>query len=150
MDTGELLGMLKRDVNAFNRFRRENPTAAIDLGGVDLSGANLAHADLNRANLAGANLRRANLQGANLGSAVLEKADLREADLTSANLHRVGLQGADLQGTRIGGFDGDGRLCMNASSFRGVKWDREQIEEMLQILNQNDRWLIKYQIVPKG
>lgn len=150
MDKDQLLGMLQKDVNEFNKFRRENSTVPIDFGGVNLSGTNLAKADLNRANLAGANLRRANLQGANLGSAVLDKANLREADLTSANLHRVSLQGADLGGARVGGFEGDGRICMHLSSFRGVRWDREQIEEMLRVLNQNERWLVKYEIVPKG
>ncbi|MSQ21778.1 MAG: pentapeptide repeat-containing protein [Dehalococcoidia bacterium] len=139
MTNNETLAMLERDVTQFNKFRHDNPAAVPDLSGVDLSGANLAQADLNRANLA----------GANLGNANLEKADLRGADLTSATLHRARLQGVDLQDAKVGGFESEGRICIHSSSFQGVRWDKAQLEEMLRIMNLNERWLIKYEIAPK-
>ncbi len=148
MDKKEVLGMLKKNVDQFNKFRKENPAVVIDLSGADLSGANLVNADLGRANLAGANLQRANLDHATLGSAVLEKADLRGANITSTNFHRAKLQGADLSGCHFD-FEGEGRMCMNINFFKDVSWDKEQIEEVLRILNQNKRWHIKYELVAK-
>ena len=149
MTNNETLALLKHDVPQFNKFRHDNPTVVPDFSGCDLSGTNLVQADLNRANLAGANLQRANLQGANLGSSNLERADLRGADLTSATLHRARLQGVDLRDAKVGGFENEGRVCIHVSSFRGVRWDKEQIEAMLRIINQNERWLIKYEITSK-
>ena len=149
MDKAELIGLLKNNVTQFNLFRKENPSVVPDLSGADLAGSNIAQADLARANLAGAFLRGASLKGANLSFAVLERADLREADLTDAVMHRAQFQGANLLGARVGGFEGNGRLCLNIACFQGVSWDREQIEEMLRIINQNERWTIRYELVAK-
>ncbi len=65
------LTVLKKDVAAWNEWRRRNPEIRpdlrrADLGGANLSGAKLFGADLSEANLRGANLSLADLRGVNL------------------------------------------------------------------------------------
>ena len=130
MDKQELLQLLS-DVAQFNQFRRDNPREPIDLSNTNLRGQDLSGADLNAANLRGADLRGANLSGVNLHRAILDDADLRGADL------------GDL-------FDpARRRVCLHPSMFQGVHYDREQMEAMLEILNSNHDWQIRYQLVPK-
>jgi hypothetical protein len=83
--------VLKRGVEAWNRWRRKNPDVRADLSGADLSGADLSIADL-----AGANLSEANLMGADLSIANLSIADLSRARLQSATLVGAYLSGANL------------------------------------------------------
>jgi uncharacterized protein YjbI with pentapeptide repeats len=135
MANDEHVALLKQGVEAWNAWRRENPTVVPDLSGANLNGANLnganlngthlsgAHlyganliaanlvaanlieANLNRSNLSGANLRGARLYGANLLRADLRGANLIEADLSRALLPRANLSGADLTGGALGGAD---------------------------------------------
>ena len=117
----EHLKILKRGVNSWNQWRRENPGVTPDLSGahlgrahlpgVNLSVARLGGVDLTRAILRGANLYGADLQGAKLSLANLRGAILRGAtlsvarlgvaDLTGAILRGADLQGADLQGANL-------------------------------------------------
>ncbi len=109
------VAMLKRDIGAWNTWRKEKPEILADLiranlGGADLSEADLGGADLIEADLGGADLRRANLggadlSGADLGGAYLGGADLRGADLIEANLGGAGLSGAYLGGANLSGAD---------------------------------------------
>jgi uncharacterized protein YjbI with pentapeptide repeats len=105
MANPEHLAKLKEGVEAWNKWRKDNPeikrdlTEAnlaetnltevdlrkTDLGYASLTGAVLERADLSEANLFGANLRKANLFGADLRGANLRRADLAEADLGAAN-----------------------------------------------------------------
>lgn len=144
------LQVLLTDVEAFNQWRRDNPKEPIDLEARDLSGASLAHASLGDANLRRANLRDANLTRANLAGANLQEADLRQADLTDATLHRVDLTGADMRGAKVGGLVGEGRICLHPTCFQNVLYDREQLEGVLDVLNRNAGWHIRYELVPKG
>ena len=85
-----------RDVNAWNKWREENPKEKPDLSfavmrGADLmlanlSGAVLCEADLVLANLRGADLRHADLRGANLVGARLMGVDLAHANICGADL----------------------------------------------------------------
>jgi len=123
--------LLDQGVEAWNRWRHENPEvrprlAGIDLNeqdlqmaqlqGADLTGASLFDADLSKANLDGASLRGAHLfeadlrqarlvdadlHGANLGNAYLCEADLRRARLDDAYLDGARLAGANLQGASL-------------------------------------------------
>lgn len=127
MANQEQLAILKQGVDAWNKWRKENPNANIDiseaelrrinlrgcdLSGADLSKANLCEADLVIANLRGANLSRtdlvgvnlsgANLKGANLGKANLQKADLSETDLAEIDLRGANLRKAYLKLATIG------------------------------------------------
>ncbi len=106
----EQLRILEEEcVEAWNKWRENNPDVKIDLSYSNLRGANLSYsirrgANLKGANLRGANLsssnfRRANFRGADLDRAELREANLREANLSSSNLRKANLRGADLRGT---------------------------------------------------
>lgn len=151
MEREEALELLKNDLPRFNKFKADNPRLRLDLHGADLSGCELAKADLRRANLEGAHFRRANLQGAELNNCRLVGADFRGANLDAANFHRTELQDADLRGAKLGSFDQESlRVCLHADCFRGVRLDREHLEELIRVLNLNRDWEIRYQILPKG
>ena|SRR5450755_3160901 len=83
------------DVNAWNKWREENPKEKPDLSFAVMRGA-----DLMLANLSGAIFREADLVLANLRG-----ADLRHADLRGANLVGARLMGADLAHSNICGAD---------------------------------------------
>jgi len=86
------LSILKQGVEAWNKWRKEEPDQEIDL-----KAANLSWADLKGANLSDAKLNEANLGEANLSHAKLSRADLRGANLSYAKLNRANLVGADLE-----------------------------------------------------
>jgi TIR domain/Pentapeptide repeats (8 copies) len=108
MANDEHVAILKQGVEAWNRWRDENPDLYPDLSGADLSrvdanlrGANLFGADLRGANLFGADLRGANLAETDLKSANLQRTALSGADLTLAFLKGAKLQEADLSGAKL-------------------------------------------------
>jgi uncharacterized protein YjbI with pentapeptide repeats len=101
MANKEQLVILKRGVEVWNEWMKENLTTKVDLRRADLRGAQLRRVELNRVDLrgahfTGADLRRADLRGANLSEANLNEADLRGADLSGADLRGARLTGADL------------------------------------------------------
>jgi uncharacterized protein YjbI with pentapeptide repeats len=91
----EQFELLMRDVDAWNKWRAENPHVKPDLSYAVMRGA-----DLMLANLQGASLREADLVLANLRG-----ADLRHADLSGANLIGARLLGVDLAHANIRGAD---------------------------------------------
>ncbi len=141
---------LLRDVAAFNDYRKANPKEAVDLAGADLTGAQLVHANLGDADLQAATLANANLYKANLNGANLRGANLQGADLNDTTLHRAELAGADLRGAKVGGLVGDGRICLHPSCFEGVTYDKAHLEAVLDVLNRNSLWQIRYELVPKS
>jgi Pentapeptide repeats (8 copies) len=107
MANQEQLDILKQGAQAWNQWRRENPTILPDLRGADLTNSNLSEetnlsyadldgATLNGAILSGADLSSATLSEANLSEAYLNGADLSYAFLYRANLSKACLNGADL------------------------------------------------------
>ncbi len=115
------LRILQQGVDAWNKWRVENPGKAIDLNNANLSRLDLSGADFRDANLCAVNfsesdLSDAKLQGAdlsaaslirsildgahltkaNLVGAILFKSSLRGANLYKASLYRADLTGADL------------------------------------------------------
>lgn len=140
---------LRTSVEAFHQMRRQHPVPDLDLAGADLSGCNLRGAQLGRLDLRGASFRNADLTGANLGHSDLRGADFQGATLVDVNLHKAELEGSNFLGAALGGFEQEGRMCLNRGMFCGVRWGREQLEYFLGILNQNDDWEVQYQIVPK-
>ena len=111
LNNGELIGLLKKEVEAFNRYRESNPDQPMDffmanllcayLTGANLQGANLQGANLRDAYLRSADLTGANLQGANLRGAKLRDANLTDADLTNADLRGVKFSLAKLKGAKL-------------------------------------------------
>lgn len=108
MANPEHLKILKQGVEAWNKWREENPDIKPDLSQADLSGANLSEAffgtaDLSAANLSEADLSEAFLEEADLTGADLSGAKLSRAILTGANLSRAILTGAKLVSTDLRG-----------------------------------------------
>lgn len=149
VDKDEAIRLLKSDLAQFNKWKKENPQERLDLSGADLRGVNLKGAQLGQINLSEADLRDADLTDAALAQADLTGANLEGATLIGANLHRIVWRDVNLRNARIGGFAGEGRLCMTEASFNGVPWERAQLEEMLRIINLNRNWAIEYRFVPK-
>ena len=123
MANNQHLTTLKRGVEAWNEWRKENHSVRPNLSnadligvnlrganliGADLRGASLIGADLIEASLIGANLSRAklngaNLIGANLFNVILSDANLSGASLFNADLSSVDLSGANLSGANLSG-----------------------------------------------
>lgn len=85
------LKVLKEGSRAWNRWRKANPDAKIDLRNADLRGMNLGrvnlmHADLNGANLKGINLAGANLTGADLTGTLLVEAGIDKAKISGSSI----------------------------------------------------------------
>lgn len=117
------LAKLKEGPEAWNAWRRGEPSVRPDLQGLSLSlaqkqwgetnggpinlaqavlrDANLRHATLNRADLSGALLSGANLTGARLKQADLRNAILANARFDDADLQEAILQGADIRGADL-------------------------------------------------
>ncbi len=89
--------LLRHDVDAWNRWKVENPSAPVNLSGADLSRADLLLANLSGADLSGASLVLANLKGADLSGADLRGANLVGARMIGVDLERANLCGADLR-----------------------------------------------------
>jgi uncharacterized protein YjbI with pentapeptide repeats len=90
------LNTLQQGVDAWNAWRKREPSITLDLSGANLGGADLGRVDLYNANVRGVDLSEANLRGANLAEANLSGANLREANLREADLARASLAGANL------------------------------------------------------
>jgi uncharacterized protein YjbI with pentapeptide repeats len=101
MANDEHLALLKKGVEAWNAWRRENAHIRPDLSKADFNGANLSGADLSGADLSKAILLEANLSKANLFGAILNRANLSWAYLIQANLIQAKLSGADLSGADL-------------------------------------------------
>jgi hypothetical protein len=124
----EHLELLKRDIDAWNKWREAKPRikpdlSRADLGGADLMLANLAGADLKGANLilanlAGADLRRADLSSANLVGARLLGLDLVHADLSGADLRTA----EDLTQEQISQTRGDRKTRLPLGLKRPARW----------------------------
>ena len=101
MANEEQLSILRQGVDVWNKWRRENPTALINLAGADLRGAQLNRVDLSESRLARADLSAAFLNGSNLTGADLRGVALRESQLFGANLTRADLSKAYISGANL-------------------------------------------------
>ncbi len=100
------LEMVNQGVEAWNKWREENPEIEPDLSDVDfsnlkLNNANLSVTDLRRSNLKnadfrGANLVRADLRASNINQTSFNLAKLREANFSESYLRKSDLSEADL------------------------------------------------------
>ena len=131
LNNAALLALLKNDVEAFNKYRKDNPDQGIDfyrggffmdadLEGAKLQGSNLEGANLTDANLLRANLTDANLEGANLTDANLLRANLTNAKLQGSNLRDAGFTNADLRNADLYRADLEG-VMFSRAKLRGAK-----------------------------
>jgi len=108
----EHLAVLNQGIEAWNKWRQDNPDIhpdlfGADLFGVDLHGMNFEDANIGCANLRAANLSKANLGGADLGGdhhsirATHGGTDLRDANLCGAHLFETSFSGSDLRGAAL-------------------------------------------------
>jgi uncharacterized protein YjbI with pentapeptide repeats len=96
MANREHLTMLNEGVEAWNRWRIENPGIRPDLSDANLINADLPGSDLCRVDLSGANLVGAILTDAELILACLQEARIIRGNLSRANLFGAHLGQADL------------------------------------------------------
>jgi len=119
MANAEHVNLLKRNVNTWNKWQKENPDTIPDLRNADLSDTYLSGADLTRADLTGANLCRT----------VLSWAHLSYADLTDTNLTGTDFSGADLFGVDLSKTDlTQAIICsanLGSSDLRGTIFPSE-------------------------
>ena len=120
MANPEHLKILEHGVEAWNRWRRENPNVRPDLSNVDLGAA-----DLGFTNLSGADLHRTKLYRANFHRTNLDAADLRSADLRGALLEAAHLRGADLSAAYLRGAN------LGAADLRGADRPGDSPETMV-------------------
>ncbi len=149
-DKSDLVGMLKSDVQKFNQFRTDNPSAQIDLAEVELANIDLKKADFKRIKLQGSNFTGADLKGAEFVNADLTNANLSKTDLLETSLHRANLRNADLRGANLGTFaEPCVRLCLHEASFKDVHYSKEQLETILAVINLNADFEVKYELKSK-
>lgn len=124
----ELQATLRQGVEAWNKWRKENPGVKVDLSSANLNGAHLNEADLSftdlswadltEASLIEADLRGANLLGAHLPGAKLTGAHLNPATLTGAHLNWADLTRANLDWANLIRADLSGAILKNAHLTR--------------------------------
>lgn len=112
------LAKLKEGVEAWNKWREENPAVKPDLDKADLGWEHLEGAHLERANLTEVNLEGAWLQFAHLERAVLIYADLSRADLRGANLEDANVMGVQFSRETLQGHDLKFKLENERGEFR--------------------------------
>jgi uncharacterized protein YjbI with pentapeptide repeats len=123
--------LVMRDVDAWNKWRDENPREKPDLSfavmrGADLTLANLSgavfcEADLVLANLRGADLRHADLRGANLVGARLMGVDLAHANICGADLSTA----EDLTDEQLRHTHGDGLTRLPEDVHAPDNWPKK-------------------------
>ncbi|MDJ0511350.1 MAG: pentapeptide repeat-containing protein [Crocosphaera sp.] len=121
MANTEQLEILRKGIDTWNQWRKQQRDVQVDLSEANLSEANLSGANLREANLSGAdlsganlsraslnygsNLSQANLIGINLSQANLSGINLSQANLSGANLREANLSRANLSGANLGKVD---------------------------------------------
>jgi uncharacterized protein YjbI with pentapeptide repeats len=103
MANPEHLEILKQGVEAWNKWRQQNPNTTPDLRNAQLEQMNLQGVNLDNALLGGACLKNADLQKATMRHAILREADLFRADLSGADLSEASLGRAKLVDTNLTG-----------------------------------------------
>ncbi len=108
MAKDEYLKILDHGVEAWNKWREDNPKVKpdlsgdnVDLYGKDFDGANFSYTDFSNAHLEKTTLRKADLYAAKLCNARLLEADLSKANLEHANLYKAHCRRAVFRGASL-------------------------------------------------
>ena len=114
------IAILSQGVEAWNKWRKENPDVLIDLKNaklmhMNLENANLAKADLENANLSFTNFKNANLVFSNLGGAIFYFANFEGANFGAAHLENAYIEDANLNGARLSGANLKNAILANSS-----------------------------------
>ncbi len=129
MANQEQIALMQQGVEAWNRWRKENPSTAVDLSGAQLSegklrGIDLAGANLREAYLSKADLREADLSGADLSDALLNDTICSFGNFSGAGLQNANLWGANLWSSNFRGASLDGaelwRANLRNTNFSGA------------------------------
>ena len=117
----EHLNRIKAGVDAWNKWRENNPNEVPDLSKADIRGCKLQKINLNNANLKETKLQYSNLYEANLEKADLSKAKLLETNLQSAKLKNADLSGAGLLESNLQFTD------LENAKFKGAQFNEGTI-----------------------
>ncbi len=125
MEKSELLSILSKGPSVWNVWRRDNPTANIDLSGIVLHETRVpwTNRELIKFDLEGINFRSVNLEGAVLKGANLRRADLSAANLRYSNLRKSNLSGSLLCNTILSGANLTLTILRDANLARALFWE---------------------------
>lgn len=135
----DLLKLLRRGADAWNDWRKRNPStgrldfsAAMDIRGMNLCGADFSGVDFRWSaligmNFSGCNFRGADLMGSNLRDSNCLNADFTDADLRWVQFNRTDLRGATLRNAILRGAvfirtDASGADFSNSKVFGVSVW----------------------------
>lgn len=104
-DEAQVKLLKQKGVEAWNKWRKENPDTKPNLKKSELIKINIDGADLHRADLSEINLENSSLVRAKLSGAKLAGANLSTADLSMADLFMADLRGSNLRGAILNGAD---------------------------------------------
>jgi hypothetical protein len=153
----EHLKILKQGVEAWNKWREENPDVKPDLCNLAIYKENseICATELNSDedhsrlmtelmnSYKGVDLSKINLRGANLNRSVLIRATLREADLRNAKLKEANLFNACLVGSEFDGVNLQG-IKLNNAELQGTVLSYTNLEKaVLSYVNLQRSWLIQ-------
>jgi len=136
--------MLKKSVDTWNTWRRENPSIRPDLSNSTLTnahllGADLSGADLDGAILVGANLYKANLSGANLRRANLMTATLVNTDLTDADLTGCAIYGVSAWRLKLNVTTKQQNLVISYVDEPTITVDDIEVAQFIYLLLHNEK-----------
>ena len=127
----EHLNKIKQGVDAWNKWREDNPNEVPDLSKADIRGCKLQKINLNNANLKEAKLQYSNLYEANLEKADLSKAKLLETNLQSAKLKNADLSGAGLLESNLQFTDLENAIFKGAQFNEGTIFNQTNLKGAL-------------------
>ncbi len=137
MANTEHVEILKRGVEYWNNWRKENPDITPDLSWATLTGLKLDHINLHGTNLKlafcrecsfrSADLKSANLYGTNFQNASMEGANLEDSILEGAHLVNTNLSGANLRGSNINLANLTGAILSDCDLLSVIKLSVDQL-----------------------